>query len=190
MQVICTNDGLAYTLLLNVLTHGGRDKMGTIFETTFSNGFSCMKMYEFRLRFQLSLFCRVPIIISEHWFSWWLGAKQVTIHYLNQYWSRLVTHICVTRPEWVRMKQNIGMCVYFYTLCKYMYLSASFTACRNQIRNVNFVLCSCSDLSNSKHCFVLLVFMAVWFIEHKRHLRIMLWCIFACSNSFHVYDDN
>ena len=34
------------------------DKMGTIFQTTFSNGFSWMKMYEFRLKFQVcSLGC-------------------------------------------------------------------------------------------------------------------------------------
>ena len=38
------------------LTHWGRDKMVIICQTTFSNGFSSMKMYEFRLKFHWSLF--------------------------------------------------------------------------------------------------------------------------------------
>ena len=47
-----------YCLGLNVLTHWGRDKMAAIFQTTFSNGFSGMKMYEFRLTFHWGLFLR------------------------------------------------------------------------------------------------------------------------------------
>ena len=39
-----------------VLTHWGRDKMATIFQTAFSSAFSWMKMYEFRLRFHSSLY--------------------------------------------------------------------------------------------------------------------------------------
>ena len=37
-----------------LLTHWSRDKMAAIFET-FSNGFSWMKMYEFRLKFHWNL---------------------------------------------------------------------------------------------------------------------------------------
>ena len=37
----------------------GRDKMAAIFQTTFSNGFSWIKMYEFRLKFHWILFLRV-----------------------------------------------------------------------------------------------------------------------------------
>ena len=54
-----------YTVLL---THWGRDKMAAIFQTTFSNPFSWMKMYEFRLRFHWSLFLRVQLTIFHHWF--------------------------------------------------------------------------------------------------------------------------
>ena len=39
-----------------LLTHWSRDKMATIFQTTFSNAFSWMKMMEFRLEFQCNLF--------------------------------------------------------------------------------------------------------------------------------------
>ena len=50
------------------LTHWGRDKMATISQTTFSNAFSWMKLYEFRLRFHWSLFLRLQSKIFEHWF--------------------------------------------------------------------------------------------------------------------------
>ena len=38
------------------LAHWGRDKMDAIFQITFLNAFSWMKMYEFRLKFHWSLF--------------------------------------------------------------------------------------------------------------------------------------
>ena len=50
------------------LTHWGRDKIAAISQTTFSNAFSWMKMFEFRLKFHWSLFLRVQLIISQHWF--------------------------------------------------------------------------------------------------------------------------
>ena len=71
---------------VDTLTHWGRDKMVAIFQTTFSNGFSWMKMYEFRLTFHWSLFLRVQLTIFHHWFRQWFGAVQVPSHYLNQWW--------------------------------------------------------------------------------------------------------
>ena len=50
------------------LTHWGRDKMAAIFQTTFWNAFSWMKMYEFQLKFHWSLFLRVQLTIFQHWF--------------------------------------------------------------------------------------------------------------------------
>ena len=35
-----------------MLTHWGRDKMAAVSQTMFSNAFSWMKMFEFRLKFQ------------------------------------------------------------------------------------------------------------------------------------------
>ena len=43
-------------------------------------------MFEFRLKFHWSLFLRVQLTIFQHWFRKWLGAAQVTSHYLNQWW--------------------------------------------------------------------------------------------------------
>ena len=40
-------------------THWGRDKMDAISQTTYSTPFSCMKMFELRLKFHLNLFLRV-----------------------------------------------------------------------------------------------------------------------------------
>ena len=50
------------------LTHWGRDKMAAIFQTTFSNAFSSMKMCKFRLVFDWNVFPRVQLTIFQHWF--------------------------------------------------------------------------------------------------------------------------
>ena len=43
-------------------------QMAAIFQTTFSNAFSWMKMIEFRLGFHWSLFLRFELTIFHHWF--------------------------------------------------------------------------------------------------------------------------
>ena len=50
------------------LTHWEWDKMAAVFQTTFSNAFSWMKMYEFRLKFHWSLFLGVQLAIFQHLF--------------------------------------------------------------------------------------------------------------------------
>ena len=50
------------------LTHWDRDKMDAISQTTISNAFSWMTMYEFWLRFHWTLFLGVQLTISQHWF--------------------------------------------------------------------------------------------------------------------------
>ena len=63
------NDPAKYCMERSImLTHWGRDKMAAIFQTTFSNAFSWMKMYEFRLKFHCRLFLRVQLTIFQHWF--------------------------------------------------------------------------------------------------------------------------
>ena len=46
----------------------GRDKMANISQMTLSDAFSLMKIYEFHLIFHWSLFLRVQLTISLHWF--------------------------------------------------------------------------------------------------------------------------
>ena len=59
---------LITSMHLEFLTHWGRGKMDAIFQTTFSNAFSWMKMFKFRLRFHWNLFPRVQLTLFQHWF--------------------------------------------------------------------------------------------------------------------------
>ena len=76
--------------------------MVAIFQMTFSSAFSLMKMYEFRFKFHWSLFLSFKVTASQNWFKLWLGGVQATSHCLNQWWYNLLTHICVTQPQWVK----------------------------------------------------------------------------------------
>ena len=70
------------------LIHWGRDKIqnGRRFADDTWSAFSSMEMFEFRLKFHLSLFLRVLFTIFHHCFRSWLGAVQATSHYLNPWW--------------------------------------------------------------------------------------------------------
>ena len=78
-----------------MLTHWSRNKMDAISQTTSSSAFSWMKMFEFRLKFQWSLFLRVQLTIFQHWRG--PGDKPLS----EPMMVSLTTHICVTRPQWV-----------------------------------------------------------------------------------------
>ena len=54
--------------LKTVLTHLPLDKMAAILRTIFSSAFSWMKSLVFLLKFHWSLFLRVQLIITQHWF--------------------------------------------------------------------------------------------------------------------------
>ena len=60
--------------------------MAAVSQAMFSNAFSGIKMYEFRLKFHRGLLLRFQLTIFQHWFRYWLGAVQATSHYLNQWW--------------------------------------------------------------------------------------------------------
>ena len=49
-----------------ILTHLPLDKMAAISQTMFSDAFSWMKSFVFRLKFHLSLFVRVQLTITQH----------------------------------------------------------------------------------------------------------------------------
>ena len=50
-------------------------KISTSSKTTFWNGFSWVKMYQFRLDFYWNLFLGTQLTISQHWFGYWPGGK-------------------------------------------------------------------------------------------------------------------
>ena len=83
------------------LTHWGRDKMDAILQTTFSNAFSSMKMFEFQLKFHWSLFLGTQLTMFQHWLRLWRGTDYVTNHYLNQWW--LVCFVIFWLHEWCLM---------------------------------------------------------------------------------------
>ena len=58
-----------------------------------------MKMFEFRIQFDWSLFLRVQMTILQHWM--FIGIEQATSHYLNQWWPSSLIHICITQTQWV-----------------------------------------------------------------------------------------
>ena len=78
---------LPQLVMWNMLTHWGQEKMAANFLTIFSNAFSRMKIYKFRLKFHWKLFPRVQLTIFQHCFRLWLCPDQVTSHYLKQWWS-------------------------------------------------------------------------------------------------------
>ena len=83
--------------------HWERDKMATIYQTTFSNSFSWMKTYTFRLRFYRNLKPKVQLTIFQHLFRQWLGAVHAISHYLNQwrlvYW-RIYASLGLSELRW------------------------------------------------------------------------------------------
>ena len=52
--------------IVMVLTHWGLDKMAAISQTTVSNSFSWMKIYEFRIKFHCSSFLWVQQTLFQH----------------------------------------------------------------------------------------------------------------------------
>ena len=60
------NVPIIYLYSRDLLTQWGRDKMAASFHTTFSNVFSWMKIFKFRLIFQRSLFPRVQLTIFHY----------------------------------------------------------------------------------------------------------------------------
>ena len=75
-----------YYALVFLLSHWGRDKMAAISQTTLSNAFSWIGMFEFWLKCHWSLSLGVQLTIFKYCFRWWLGADQATTDYLNQWW--------------------------------------------------------------------------------------------------------
>ena len=89
---------IAQTAVGYILSHWGRDKMAAIFQTTFSNAFFLMKMFKFWLRFHWSLFPinNIPALVQI--MAWRRpGDKPLS----EPMMVSLLTHICVTRPQWV-----------------------------------------------------------------------------------------
>ena len=84
------------------LTHWDQDKMDVISQTTFSNVFSRMKMYEFCLRFNWSLFLKVQSTIFQLWFRY-IGWRQVIVWTNKE--KKIVIHRAHSIVSWPNPKQ-------------------------------------------------------------------------------------
>ena len=75
----------------------------------FHINFLSQKLLYFLSKFHWNLLPSIPltIIIRQHWVRWWLGIDQGTSHYLNQWWSSLLTHIYTTRPRRVKINCEV-----------------------------------------------------------------------------------
>ena len=117
---ICSSE-LVHRRSIVPLTHWGRDKMAAVSQTMFSNAFSWMKMYAFRLKFHWSLFLRFQLTIFQYWFRWWLGADQATSHYLNQRWLvywRIYASLGLNELKLLNLKLDINRfwCIQTYLI--------------------------------------------------------------------------
>ena len=89
------------TQIKSILTHLPWIKWPSFSQTTFSNAFSWMQIFEFRLKLHWSVFLWDQLTIFQHLFRWWLGTVAAISHYLNQWWPDSLKHICGTRGGWV-----------------------------------------------------------------------------------------
>ena len=98
MQVyLCVSPVLVGWWQTCAFTHWGRDKIGAISKTTFSSAFSRMKIYEFRLIFPKGPINHIPALVQI--MAWRRpGDKSLS----EPMMISLPTHICVTRPQWVK----------------------------------------------------------------------------------------
>ena len=103
-----------YMVAGTLLTHWGRDKMATIFQKTFSNGFLLNQNVWISINISLKFVPRGPISnipTLVRVMAWRLpGDKTLS----EPIMVRLPTHICVTRPQWVKSNENCGS--YCYTV--------------------------------------------------------------------------
>ena len=103
-------------------------QLGTISQTTFSNAFSWMKMFELRLRFHWSLILMIQLTALIQIMAWRRsGDKPLS----EPMMVRLLTHICIARPQWVKYfyNSNTFMLSIFYnrfTWIQYYILSLRF----------------------------------------------------------------
>ena len=87
-----------------MLTHWGWDRMAAIFQTTFSDAFSWMKIFKFRLGLlkfvPKSPINNIPALVQ---IMAWRRPGDKPLY--EPMMVNLSTHICVTRPQWVN-----GLC--------------------------------------------------------------------------------
>ena len=83
------------------LTHWGRDKVAAISQTTLSIAFSWTKIVEFRINFHWSFAPKVSIDNNPALLQIMAWRRPGDKPLSEPVMVSLLTHICVTRPQWV-----------------------------------------------------------------------------------------
>ena len=112
-----TNTGLNP---LNSPEQNGRHFAEDIYERTFQNKNYCISLFWFKFQWSwfLMFFIQNSLELipigpidkgSANCSAWWLGAEQVTSHYLKQWWPSPVMHDCTKpkpKPMWTDNHRN------------------------------------------------------------------------------------
>ena len=110
-----------------------------------------MKKIIFWFKFHWKFFRYMQLSIIQHWFRKWLDAKQATSQYRNQWRCSLLTHVCITRPQWV--KQQWVKSHFFQTLAKVINsnLSVLLESNLQKISDTNPLLLSYITVISNQH---------------------------------------
>ena len=108
--------------------------MGTVSQTTYSNAFAWMKSVVFWLKFHWSLFLRVQLIITKHWFSRrqaiiWSNAD--LIHwciYVALGGDELTELLCIA---WMSCSGHSALSILFYCCQDHYFMNIYFTCTGN-----------------------------------------------------------
>ena len=93
-----TKQDRVVSTLYRLLTHCGWDKIAAISKTTFSNAFTWMKTYEFRLRCLWILSLRVELTVFQY-----CSVNGLAL-------TSLLRYICVIRPLWIELQHWLRLC--------------------------------------------------------------------------------
>ena len=85
---------------------------GNIFQTIFPSMY-----FYFDTHFTVCLFLRVQSTIKHHCFQWRLGTAFAIRKYPNEWWPSSLTHICISRPQWINSTAPGQNCQNHANLC-------------------------------------------------------------------------
>ena len=151
---MCVNVSAAgrnYLDRCSALTHWGRNKMDAISQMTFSNTFDDWMSLEISLKFVIN---KIPALVK---IMVWRrpGDKPLS----EPMMVSLQTHICVTRPQWVKSKQNKWYCADVIFKCIFLNAICAF-GCIFQTDRGN-------PVDNKESLVKVMAFRLAWFNWHK-----------------------
>ena len=139
------------------LTHWGRHKMDVIFQTTFSNAFSWIKLSESWLWFHMKFvpegaINNIPALVQI--MAWRRSGDKPLSEAMM---VSLSTHICVTRPQWVKWVRWLAWWSYHF-----MCYATLFNIYELSLGNTFKFILLHMLLHDIKHSAAIIVFYVAW----------------------------